>query len=212
LLELIRYIHLNPVRAELTRDPEEYFWSSHRFYLSTIPLPWLTTDWVLAQFSDDETRAKRSLLAFVLDGIDEEVPEELVNERGDGRVLGDDGFTENVLERSEQVDREEIRIDQIVQAVCRMYQLKESELAAPGKDHQASEARALAAWAVREHPPLRLSELSARLGRDITTLSARATRIWRQSRRDERLRGRMATLAEELVKTQKRKPDPASER
>jgi putative transposase len=33
LLELIRYIHLNPVRAGMVRDPEEYPWTGHRDYL-----------------------------------------------------------------------------------------------------------------------------------------------------------------------------------
>jgi putative transposase len=210
LLELVRYIHLNPVRAGLTSDPAAYFWSSYRFYVGRGHLPWLTTDWVLGQFSDNETRAKEQLSRFILDGIDGEAPDELVIERGDGRLLGDDGFTERVLEESEQIDRDKIGIDHIVQAVCEIYQLKEHVLAAPGKDHTASEARSLAAWAVRERPFLLLSELSERFGRDITTLSAQATRIWRRSRRDERLRNRMVILAEELVKRQKRKPDPAA--
>ena len=33
LLELIRYLHLNPVRSRVVKDPGEYVWSSHRVYL-----------------------------------------------------------------------------------------------------------------------------------------------------------------------------------
>jgi chromosomal replication initiation ATPase DnaA len=104
----------------------------------------------LGQFSDDETQARELLARFVLDGIDSEVPDELAIERGDGRVLGDDGFTERVVEESEQVDRPRIAIDQIVKAVCGIYRITEQALAAPGKGRRESEARALAAWAVRE--------------------------------------------------------------
>ena len=39
LLELIRYIHLNPVRAAMVRSPEEYPWSSHPYYSGDSPRP-----------------------------------------------------------------------------------------------------------------------------------------------------------------------------
>lgn len=51
LLELVRYIHLNPVRAGLVAEPRRYAWSGHRAYLGDEVLPWLTTDWILGQFS-----------------------------------------------------------------------------------------------------------------------------------------------------------------
>jgi len=44
LLELIRYVHLNPVRAGIVPVPEEHPWSGHHAYLGAITLPWLTTD------------------------------------------------------------------------------------------------------------------------------------------------------------------------
>jgi len=51
LLQLIRYIHLNPVRAGLVKDPVAYPWSSHRAYLGREELPWLSKDWVLSYFT-----------------------------------------------------------------------------------------------------------------------------------------------------------------
>ncbi len=45
LLELVRYIHLNPVRAGLTDVPEKYPWSGHSAYLGMTVVPWLTSDW-----------------------------------------------------------------------------------------------------------------------------------------------------------------------
>ena len=77
LLALIRYIALNPVRSEppLGAAPEEYKWSSYRYALglATRP-PWLTVDWVLAQFGDDYGRARARLRAFVEAGRSEEAP------------------------------------------------------------------------------------------------------------------------------------------
>ena len=43
-LELLRYIHLNPVRARMVASPEQYPWSSHHDYLATQPRDWITTD------------------------------------------------------------------------------------------------------------------------------------------------------------------------
>ncbi|MCP4041099.1 MAG: hypothetical protein GY731_03955 [Gammaproteobacteria bacterium] len=39
LLELVRYIHLNPVRAQLVNDPGAYAWSGHRGYLGREEIP-----------------------------------------------------------------------------------------------------------------------------------------------------------------------------
>ncbi len=41
LLELVRYLHLNPVRAGITTDPLEFPWSSHRAYCGRENVPWL---------------------------------------------------------------------------------------------------------------------------------------------------------------------------
>ena len=71
LLELIRYVHLNPVRAGIVAVPEEHPWSGHHAYLGTITLPWLTTDWVLSQFSGNIKKARAGYRSFVSDGLNE---------------------------------------------------------------------------------------------------------------------------------------------
>jgi REP element-mobilizing transposase RayT len=51
LLELCRYVVLNPVRAKLVTRPRQWAWSSYRVTGGEGPSPeWLTTAWVLAQF------------------------------------------------------------------------------------------------------------------------------------------------------------------
>ncbi len=47
LLALVRYIHLNPVRARMVTDPRDYPWSSHRAYLGAPCPPWLRIEPVL---------------------------------------------------------------------------------------------------------------------------------------------------------------------
>ncbi|MDH4163052.1 MAG: transposase [Nitrospirota bacterium] len=70
LLEVCRYVVLNPVRAKMVEKPEAYPWSS---YLSTTgrakPHPSLTTDWVLGQFSVKRGKAEQEYRKFVTWGI-----------------------------------------------------------------------------------------------------------------------------------------------
>lgn len=52
---LLLYLHLNPVRAHLVRDPGEGFWTSHAAYAGTTRAPeWLTTEPLLALFGGRE--------------------------------------------------------------------------------------------------------------------------------------------------------------
>ncbi|MDJ0862092.1 MAG: transposase [Gammaproteobacteria bacterium] len=97
LLELVRYIHLNPVRAGLMAEPSDYPWSGHRAYLGKEQMPWLSTDWVLSQFDDRLGVARRRYRAFVRRGVEEGYREEFHTGSEDPRVLGDDGFLASVL-------------------------------------------------------------------------------------------------------------------
>lgn len=70
LLELCRYVVLNPVRAHLVSDPAAWLWSSYRAMLGTVTTPtWLTTAWVLKHFGSDRPTAQQRYRAFVLEGL-----------------------------------------------------------------------------------------------------------------------------------------------
>jgi putative transposase len=68
LLELYRYIALNPVRAGLCSRPEAWSWASYPALVGLAPLPtFIATDWVLVYFGSDPERARERLRAFVED-------------------------------------------------------------------------------------------------------------------------------------------------
>ena len=75
LLELARYIVLNPVRARMVREAKYWPWSS---YLDTAgyrePPVWLTTDWLLAAFAKQASIAIRKYRAFVSEGKNQPSP------------------------------------------------------------------------------------------------------------------------------------------
>ncbi len=71
LLQLSRYIHLNPVSAEIVKDPEEYIWSSYRYFVRLSEKPvWLYLDETLRFFSNNRSENYRE---FVLQDTKNEV-------------------------------------------------------------------------------------------------------------------------------------------
>ncbi|MDD5006950.1 MAG: transposase [Syntrophorhabdaceae bacterium] len=70
LLQLCRYVLLNPVRAKIVETPDLWRWSSYNAMTGKEKQPeYLTTDWVLGQFSDQKRRAHRLFKDFVMKGI-----------------------------------------------------------------------------------------------------------------------------------------------
>jgi REP-associated tyrosine transposase len=68
LLELARYIVLNPVRAGMRASAAEWAWSSYRAAAGTIQAPsFLTLDWLLGQFGRDCTAAREAYRRFVME-------------------------------------------------------------------------------------------------------------------------------------------------
>jgi len=110
LQELVRYIHLNPVRAGMINKPGQYRWSGHSRYLGNNDKPWLTTHWVLSLFSRQTRAAIKRYQAFVQSGMDEGYREEFHIGSEDGPILGSDRFIEsamNVIKNSIQLTLDE---------------------------------------------------------------------------------------------------------
>jgi putative transposase len=70
LLDLVRHIHLAPVKSGLVRDPADYPWSSHRAYLGLETLPWLTMTGVLALFAGEAAAARHAYREFILRSVE----------------------------------------------------------------------------------------------------------------------------------------------
>jgi len=72
LLELVRYLHLNPLRAKVLtelRALDRYPWAGHSALLGTVPRAWQDTATILAHFGATRRRAIRAYRAFVAEGI-----------------------------------------------------------------------------------------------------------------------------------------------
>lgn len=70
LLELSRYVVLNPVRAGMVKNVDQWSWSSYSAMIGKSDYPdWLQTKWVLSQFSKQRKRAIAAYINFVHAGI-----------------------------------------------------------------------------------------------------------------------------------------------
>ena len=100
LLQVVRYIHRNPVEARMVTNPKRHRWSSHRYYLGEDHRPeGLVTEEVLGRFHQRRAQAIERYEAFILDGLDEETLR--VYSRGNTRaVWGGLKFRERVRKQS----------------------------------------------------------------------------------------------------------------
>lgn len=72
LIALVRYIHLNPVRAQIVMTIEEldrYFWSGHGTIIGTTKYPWMDVDAVLSQFGGRKRKAISEYRRFVMEEL-----------------------------------------------------------------------------------------------------------------------------------------------
>jgi REP element-mobilizing transposase RayT len=97
LLELARYIALNPVRANMVRSASEWPWSSYRATAGYDESDaCLTTEWILAEFSENRDVAQQRYCDFIAEGLGRQSPwQNLKNQI----YLGDDDFVCDMLRK-----------------------------------------------------------------------------------------------------------------
>ena len=108
LLSLVKYIHLNPVRAKIVKFPDKYQWSSQHSYIKkTDGINIIDTDQVLRMFSEDKQRARKLYSAYMSDS--QIVKKEDVYNTIGQRILGSEEFLERVMERHDRELKKEKR-------------------------------------------------------------------------------------------------------
>lgn len=188
-MELIRYIHLNPVRAGLVKVPEAYGNSSHRAYLAPEQgrtVSWLDLDAGLALFGGDPAAARLRYRHFMGEPVDED---RLMQLR-----TGID--TDNEPKTRTREDTIDIDLETLIRRVANEMDVTEDMISGPGRSRKASHARAMIAILAMDHTAHTLYEVAARLNRDVSTLSKQVAHL-----RDRRQKfDRLDTQIKQLVK------------
>ena len=173
---LLRYIHLNPVRANIVQTPEDFFWSSHNAYLGQDEITWLTTGYGLSKFGRTVEEAR---VLYSIYSSKAESHEELAELKGsfkDGQVLGEDDFLNEVRKiNCIQLDSK-LSLRSILKAVCFLTEIEEELILSPSKTQLASYARGVvSSIAKREKIPI--EEVAKLMGRDGSTISSLVSRF-----------------------------------
>jgi putative transposase len=102
LAELVRYIHLNPVRAKMVRKAEKYPYSSHRSYIGIEPSGIVDVDPVLRRFAVRKAIARKRFAEFVAAGARLGHQEQFYET--DSGVLGSEEFVDATIHRIGEFD------------------------------------------------------------------------------------------------------------
>ena len=196
LLQLVSYLHLNPVRAGMVEHPLDYPWSSHRAYLGREMIPWLNCDAPLSQLSKRRTSARKIFAGFVEDQIPLGHRKEFHGVGSmDARILGEDSFLNDVLLQTEEPPLPRPDLTTCLRLVAGYFDCEPERLRVAGRSQKESRVRAFLAWAILEKSSASLTELGRWLNRDVSTLSSSVRRLQENAARKPQIAQELGELA-----------------
>jgi REP element-mobilizing transposase RayT len=130
-LTCLRYIHLNPVKAGIVSEPNEYSWSSHRAYLGTETLAWVTTEFGLGLFGQSVDHARQAYQRFMAQPIYASEDRWLEDSHPeDPRILGTDQFVAS-LRLPPFRPKSAMTLGQLAHSVCALHGIAIEDLTSP---------------------------------------------------------------------------------
>jgi REP element-mobilizing transposase RayT len=195
LLELVRYIHLNPARLKKPQDLADYRWSSHHAYLGMKGPIAVDTALVLGQLGNSVSQASKAYRKFIDEGrgLGHETR---YYETVDQRFLGDKDFIDNVGERAPQADvrpgGRKVRFEALLQAVATVHGCGVKELLGVGRQRALAKPRAQLAYLTREWCAMKATEIARRLHRDPSMISRLCAQY--EAVRDSRIETKIAKV------------------
>ena len=175
LLELVRYIHLNPARMKWPSAVGEHRWSSHRAYLGAASVVEVDTASMLERFSSRVGRAREGYLRFLKEG-EGQGHDERYYETVDQKFLGDDRFVKEIGKKVEE-DREvepkmrRVKFSALLNAIAEQHGAEAKTLVQAGRQRQWVKTRSMLVYMAREYCGMTVKELGKRLNRDSSIIS-----------------------------------------
>ncbi|MBI2997168.1 MAG: transposase [Deltaproteobacteria bacterium] len=200
LMELIRYLHLNPVRAGMVRDPTRYRWSSHGQYLRGKSDSALAVDKGLQLWGVQRGAAIKAYEQFIRDGLEQGHRAEYYDVK-EQQYLGEDKFVEAVqrtLEQEQEAQPVKITMEEVLREVIRGSEKEIGVILGKGRGRIGSRLRAEAAYVGREVGGIRLTEAARYLRRDLSTVSLAVKRLEEHIQNDSQVRRRLQEVGARL--------------
>ena len=197
LLEVVRYIHRNPVKARLVARPEEFPWSSHGAYLSTGP-SWLASGEVLGLLAGGRPKARRLFQEFVTGASAGRYDPDGARF---GAVVGGEDFVRAALAGAGREDlvRRTLTVEAVVKAVAAHEEVSVDELTGPSRLRSLSRVRSLCALLGREYGGIPFARTARFFGRDASTISRDVAFLERRLAEDPAEARRLAELRRVLA-------------
>ena len=158
LLELSRYVHLNPLRAKIINKPQDYKWSSYGGYIRKKEVNNLNNyNWILSIFGNEEKKSRRHYKEFIEEGIEKKL-DNPIKRAVANMILGSKEFIESIMEK---IDKDEIGQEianrneilktinpqEVIKEVSNKYKIKPIEITNTGTRN--NEARNVAIYITR---------------------------------------------------------------
>jgi hypothetical protein len=182
------------------QSPADYQWSGHNAYLGKIKTDWLSTDWVLRQFSRKKREARKEYRQFVTRGIGEAYRKEFHTGNMGGIALGDEEFVMSFPELaklSHKPEKPPMALAEFSKKVCDFFEIPESLLKDTKQIRSASKIRSIIALEFTRYSGT-IRQVADYFGRDLSTLSRQLTNLKRNVSTDAHLQKEIQALKEYL--------------
>lgn len=185
--ELSRYIHLNPVRAQMVAKPEEYQWSSYRSYIGQNKAPdWLRTNFILGYFGGNTPEAKNKYRKFAEDLLESEYDSPLKGVVA-STILGSPEFVNEVSERKLRENLDERNIPAVKELALRpsMKEVMAKIKAEPGGERFL---RNISIYCCQKYSGAKLKEIGEFFGISDAAVSQTSRRLVLKAEKDQQLK------------------------
>ncbi len=211
LLQVVRYIHRNPLRAHVVDKIDGYKWSSHKGYISNAKKwNWLNKGFILSLFSQVESRQRAMYRDFIAKEDSEEISRVFVNENRP-TMLGSEKFIEWVKdlfynnkrdsEVPESVDLTPDR-SKIIDTVCRFYSIEIKDLHHVKRGRE-NEPRNVTIYLIRKLKGERLLETGKEFNLiKHSSVSSILERVKMRLKEERAFRKRLLEIEEIILKSQ----------
>jgi putative transposase len=205
-LGLVRYIHLNPVRAKVVRDPERYLWTSHQSYLGKSKEAVVDADFVLGQFGKNRSLGRRRYWEFILEGL-ESGHQQKFYEVKDQRFLGDENFVNRIdtERRNNENVVYEIPFEAIAKEVSKACRVDIERLYSLTYERQGVHGRGIAAYLARGLAGQMVKDIAEHFQKTPMRISQMIMEVENKLREDDSFRKLVERMKKNLIRQAKKK-------
>jgi putative transposase len=216
LMEVSRYVHLNPIRIkkneslpekELLTQLRNYQWSSYPDYIrKTARYPWLSREDLICYFGGDSVKGQKAYTRFVERGLSDDIPNPLEKGKGHG-IIGDELFIKEVTDRFvTPKPKREVPALKSIERYINPARILETVAAVTDTDQSVFLSRGykgiergLAMELLYRHGGMTQREIGELIGVDYSTISVARKRFRTIMDQDTSLRGLVASVQERFI-------------